>query len=58
MTNLPHEIFELWHRAELACEEARELVAVHANQIQRSRDLIASSHELLITTTRLIDLSR
>jgi hypothetical protein len=51
-------VIELLDRAERACEEAKELAAVGANQNQRSMDLIARSHELLIATDRLIGNSR
>jgi hypothetical protein len=40
---------ELWDRADRACEEAEELLALHAMNIERSRDLIDRSHELLKT---------
>jgi hypothetical protein len=41
--------FELWDRADRACEEAEQLLAVHAISIQLSRDLIARSGEMLKT---------
>ena len=45
---------ELWDRADRACEEAEELLAVHTISIERSNDLIDRSEQLLKTTTRLI----
>jgi hypothetical protein len=45
---------ELWERADRACEEAEELLALHTISIERSHDLIDRSEELLKTTTRLI----
>jgi hypothetical protein len=45
---------ELWNRADRACEEAEELLALHAMSIERSRNLIDRSHELL-KTPRMID---
>ena len=45
---------ELWDRADRACEEAEELLALHTISIERSHDLIDRSEELLKTTTRLI----
>jgi hypothetical protein len=45
---------ELLDRADRACEEAEELLALHTITIERSHDLIDRSQELLETTTRLI----
>ena len=45
---------ELLDRADRACEEAEELLALHTITIESSQDLIDRSQELLETTTRLI----
>jgi hypothetical protein len=54
MTGRFSKTVELWDRADRACAEAEELLALHTISVERSHDLIDRSQELLNARPRLI----